>query len=131
MLELILPVLTPILNRLIPDQAERDKILAQAAISAQNADAVWTQSIATMVQAEAGSESKAARNWRPHFSYMMMFMIVWAGLIVPTANGLGANIAINFDFISTVATWWLSIYGVSRGAEKIAPSLLSKLTGKK
>lgn len=125
--------LTPVTD--IIDKVVRDKDLAmklKAAITGQllNNEAQLGKAASAIIIAEAGSESYAARNWRPHLMYLIMWMLVFNGMIVPTIYAIwGVSIPVQEAWNAIPPDMWgllkigLGGYIAGRSAEKITKSI--------
>lgn len=83
------------------DQANRLKAEIRKQIEAQahKERQALIQEQGKIVTAEAQGESAAQRNWRPHLMYLIMFLLVFNGAIVPLGEAF-------FDVdIPTLEAW--------------------------
>jgi hypothetical protein len=128
-LSLVLPVVSKILERAIPDPEERAKVQAELAVAIQEKETAILNAARDVIVAEGSSESKLARNWRPVLMYLLMGLLVWLiaiapsfGLVEPTKVAMSA---VPEDL------WNLLMIGMGgyiagRTGEKIAASLAAK-----
>lgn len=72
-----------IIDKVIPDKSERDRLKHELNMAVLNQDAEFMKAASAIIVAEAGGESAAQRNWRPHLMYLIMALLVWNGVAVP------------------------------------------------
>lgn len=126
----ILRLLTPVINRvagnLFPDPADELKKLQleqemNRAILEQSA--AIEQAAASIVKTEAASSHWLAANWRPITALIFVGLVVarWMGYTAP--NMTEAEYLAVYDIIQIM----IGGYVLSRGAEKVAPSIAEAL----
>jgi hypothetical protein len=123
-------ILKPVVG--IIDKKVKDKDLAEqlkTSIYTQILDneAELGKAAANVIMAEAQSESAAARNWRPHLMYLIMFLLVFNGMVIPLANVFwSVQIPVLEAWLAIPEQMWtllqigLGGYIVGRSGEKIA-----------
>ncbi len=97
----LLPIFSTLIDRLFPDKEKADlakvemqKVLNEALAEQMKADASKMESQSKVIVAEAGSESYAARNWRPHLMYSLMLVIVYAFILTPILRSFGLDVIV-------------------------------------
>lgn len=72
------------------DRANELKAEIKRQIEAQTheKDIEMLKAQAGIITAEAAGESEAQRNWRPHLMYLIMFLLVFNGVIVPLGEAI-------------------------------------------
>lgn len=104
-----------ILDKVIPNVAERDKAKAQLRQLQQQGELKEIESIATVLMGEINGESWLQRNWRP------VTMLTFAGLIVAKWLGLtapGISEAVELQLFGIIKVG-IGGYIFSRGGEKM------------
>ena len=105
-----------IIEKVIPDPAERDRARLELLRLQQDGELTVIQSQAGIIQAEASSEHVLTATWRP------VVMLVFTGLIAAhwfgfTPENLSQN---SIDGLMNIVTLGISGYVVGRSAEKVA-----------
>ena len=116
----LLPVVGNVLDRVLPDQVERDKVKAELQAQMLQHSATIEKAAADVVVAEAKGESWLQRNWRPITMMSFVVIIVNNYIAVPWLQTFGVP-SIHLDIppdMWTLLQLGLSGYIVSRGAEK-------------
>lgn len=116
----LLPVVGNVLDRVIPDTAERDKVKAELQAQMLQHSAEIEKAAASVVVAEAKGESWLQRNWRPVTMMSFVVIVINNYIAVPWLQTFGAP-AVSLDIPPDM--WGLLQIGiggyiVSRGAEK-------------
>lgn len=83
----LLPIIKPLLERLIPDPAERAAVEQQIAAQAQEAQARMIEAQRDVVVAESGG-GWLQRNWRPIFMFVCMGLLLWHAMALPVMAAL-------------------------------------------
>lgn len=101
-------------------KAVLDKIASDLAVAGMEHDAALAKAQASVIIAEATSESWITRSWRP------LMMLMFGTLIVLIATGLMDTEALAEvpTQLWTLITMGIGGYGVGRTAEKIVPGIL-------
>ena len=116
----LLPVVGNVLDRVLPDQVERDKVKAELQTQMLQHSAIIEKAAADVVVAEAKGESWLQRNWRPITMMSFVVIIINNYIAVPwlqTFSFPAIHLEIPPD-MWTLLQLGLSGYIVSRGAEK-------------
>jgi len=128
MIGALTPFLGPVLEiveRVIPDPAERARIEAELRRAASDAEARMAEAQASIVTAEAQG-SALQRNWRPAFMVVCMALLVWHAVAVPV---LAAMLGVPLDQVVGLKAipdglWTLLVIGMGgyiggRSLEKV------------
>lgn len=83
MIQLLIPALTSLIDKLFPNQAEAEAAKLEMMKELNKAQALEIEAQAKVVVAEAQGESPAQRNWRPHLMYLFMTIIAFNYIIAP------------------------------------------------
>lgn len=116
----LLPVVGNVLDRVLPDQVERDKVKAELQAQMLQHSSVIEKAAADVVVAEAKGESWLQRNWRPITMMSFVVIVVNNYIAVPWLQTLGAP-AVSLDIppdMWSLLQIGIGGYIVSRGAEK-------------
>jgi hypothetical protein len=116
----LLPVVGKVLDRVLPDTVEKDKVRAELQASLMEHSASIEKAAASVVIAEAKGESWIQRSWRPITMLSFVVIIVNNYIIVPWLKTFGLP-AVHLEIppdMWTLLSLGLSGYIVSRGAEK-------------
>lgn len=110
----ILPVVSSVLDKVIPDTESREKAKAEMQISMLSHSAEIEKAAASVVLAEVQGESWLQRNWRP------MLMVFFAGIIGADWFGFRPEYMTEETMAEVYSLLKIGIggYVVSRGAEK-------------
>ena len=116
----LLPVGSSVLDRVLPDTVEKDKIKAELQAQMLQHSAEIEKAAASVVVAEAKGESWLQRNWRPVTMMSFVVIIINNYIAVPWLQTLGLP-AVSLDIPPDM--WSLLQIGIggyiaSRGAEK-------------
>jgi hypothetical protein len=127
----LIPAIGGILNKIIPDPNERERIKAEMAKEMMNADSEFYKAAGSIITAEATGESWLQRNWRPITMLTFVFIIGNNYILVPYIQFMAAL----FGYRVIVPTleiptgmWGLLQIGIggyiaSRGVEKVTTSI--------
>ena len=128
MIGALTPFLGPVLEivqRVVPDPAERARIEADLRSAAAETDARLAEAQASIITAEAQG-SPLQRNWRPLFMVVCMGLLVWHAVAVPI---LAAVLAVPLDEVVGLRAvpdglWTLLVVGMGgyiggRSLEKV------------
>lgn len=116
----LLPVVGNVLDRVLPDQVERDKVKAELQAQMLQHSSVIEKAAADVVVAEAKGESWLQRNWRPITMMSFVVIVVNNYIAVPWLQTFGAP-AVSLDIppdMWSLLQIGIGGYIVSRGAEK-------------
>lgn len=116
----LLPVVGNVLDRVLPDQVERDKVKAELQAQMLQHSATIEKAAAEVVVAEAKGESWLQRNWRPITMMSFVVIVVNNYIAVPWLQTFGAP-AVSLDIppdMWSLLQIGIGGYIVSRGAEK-------------
>lgn len=116
----LLPVVGNVLDRVLPDTVEKDKVRAELQASLMEHSASIEKAAASVVIAEAKGESWIQRSWRPITMLSFVVIIVNNYIVVPWLKTFGLP-AVFLEIppdMWTLLSLGLSGYIVSRGAEK-------------
>lgn len=121
----LLPIIKPLLERLIPDPAERAAVEQQIAAQAQEAEARAIEAQRDVIVAETQGNT-LQRNWRPLFMFVCMGLLIWHAIFLPIlASILGAPMSemIGLEHVPeglwTLLTIGMGGYIAGRSAEKV------------
>lgn len=122
----------PLIDKLIPDKAKADaarvemqRALNEIQVKELEHDASVKQSQAQIIVAEAQSESKAARNWRPHLMYLIMLILGYNYLIAPVLGTVFNAFGLQMQIVPIPPDMWTLLtigvggYIVGRSGERI------------
>jgi hypothetical protein len=116
----LLPVVSSVLDRVLPDTAERDKVKAELQAQMLQHSAEIEKAAASVVVAEAKGESWLQRNWRPVTMMSFVVIVVNNYIAVPWLTTFGLP-AVSLDIppdMWSLLQIGIGGYIVSRGAEK-------------
>lgn len=116
----LLPVVGNVLDRVLPDTVERDKVKSELQAQMLQHSAEIEKAAASVVVAEAKGESWLQRNWRPVTMMSFVVIIVNNYIAVPWLQTLGLP-AVSLDIppdMWSLLQIGIGGYIVSRGAEK-------------
>lgn len=116
----LLPVVGNVLDRVLPDTVEKDKVKAELQAQMLQHSAEIEKAAASVVVAEAKGESWLQRNWRPVTMMSFVVIIVNNYIAVPWLQTLGLP-AVSLDIppdMWSLLQIGIGGYIVSRGAEK-------------
>tara|TARA_B100000676_G_scaffold302841_1_gene352453 strand:+ start:86 stop:487 length:402 start_codon:yes stop_codon:yes gene_type:complete len=116
----LIPVVGKVLDRVLPDTVEKDKVRAELQASLLEHSASIEKAAASVVVAEAKGESWIQRSWRPITMLSFVVIIVNNYIVVPWLKTFGLP-AVHLEIppdMWTLLSLGLSGYIVSRGAEK-------------
>lgn len=116
----LLPVVGNVLDRVLPDTVEKDKIKAELQAQMLQHSSEIEKAAASVVVAEAKGESWLQRNWRPVTMMSFVVIIVNNYIAVPWLQTLGMP-AVSLDIppdMWSLLQIGIGGYIVSRGAEK-------------
>ena len=86
----LIPALSGLLgkaiDRAIPDKTEANRLKSEINAQLIQLDAKELDAAQAIIVAEAQGESPVQRNWRPHLMYLIMFLLVFNGVVVPIGN---------------------------------------------
>lgn len=116
----LLPVVGNVLDRVLPDTVEKDKVKAELQAQMLQHSSEIEKAAASVVVAEAKGESWLQRNWRPVTMMSFVVIVINNYIAVPWLQTFGAP-AVSLDIPPDM--WGLLQIGiggyiVSRGAEK-------------
>ena len=83
---ILVPLVGPLVDlarRAIGDPDERAAVETALRRAAAEVDATLAEAGRDVVVAEATGQSAVQRNWRPHFMYVCMILLVWHAVPVP------------------------------------------------
>ena len=116
----LLPVVSSVLDRVLPDTVEKDKVKAELQAQMLQHSASIEKAAADVVVAEAKGESWLQRNWRPVTMMSFVTIVVNNYIMVPWLNVFGLP-AVALDIppdMWSLLQIGIGGYIVSRGAEK-------------
>jgi hypothetical protein len=126
LLPALLPILSDVIKRTIPDPEAQAKAQADLAMAiSENAERINLAG-AEIVKAEAQGESWLQKSWRP------ITMLTFLAIIVARMLGFTAPGISEAEYLALWNMMELGIIGyvISRGAEKTLPNVASILTKK-
>ncbi|WP_259781185.1 holin family protein [Aestuariispira ectoiniformans] len=112
---LLAPLLGTVLDRVLPDTVERDKVEAELAATLLQHSARIEETAAEVVVAEAKGESWLQRNWRPMLMVLFGYIVAHNYVIAPIFDVPKAEMP---DHLWELLKIGVGGYIVSRGAEK-------------
>ncbi len=83
--KLIEPVMG-VVSEFVTDKDEREKLRTSLLLKSLDVDSELNKAAASVIVAEAQGASAAQRNWRPHLMYLIMFLLIYNGVLVPLIN---------------------------------------------
>lgn len=116
----LLPVVGNVLDRVLPDTVEKDKVKAELQAQMLQHSSEIEKAAASVVVAEAKGESWLQRNWRPVTMMSFVVIIINNYILVPWLQTLGLP-AVSLDIppdMWSLLQIGIGGYIVSRGAEK-------------
>jgi hypothetical protein len=116
----LLPVVSSVLDRVLPDTVEKDKVKAELQAQMLQHSSEIEKAAASVVVAEAKGESWLQRNWRPVTMMSFVVIIINNYIAVPWLQTLGLP-AVSLDIppdMWSLLQIGIGGYIVSRGAEK-------------
>ncbi len=124
LMELLSPVFK-IIEKVVPDTAERERIKKEITLGALENEQEYIRHISSVVIAEAQGESWVQRNWRPAMSWMLIVLNAWNYMIRPIFGAaFGVEIeAVPSDALTVITTTWAGAYGIGRTFEKTGSSI--------
>lgn len=117
--EIISPILS-IINKVIPDPAQRDAAKQKLLELQQQGDLQELQEMSKVIVAEAQSDSWLAKSWRPITMLSFVAILINNYILVPYVNAFGGHI----PMLALPPDMWallqigLAGYVLSRGIEK-------------
>lgn len=116
-----------ILDRVVPDAAQRDAAKLDLFKAAQAGDLALLAAQSGIVTAEANSDSWIAKSWRP------ILMLTFGALIVARWFGWAAPNLTETEYIKLwdIVQLGLGGYVIGRSVEKTVPALAEALKGSK
>jgi len=116
-----------VLDRFVPDQAQRDAAKLELFKAAQAGDLALLAAQSGIVTAEANSDSWIAKSWRP------ILMLTFGVLIVARWFGWAAPNLTETEYIKLwdIVQLGLGGYVIGRSVEKTVPALAEALKGSK
>jgi hypothetical protein len=127
MLQALIPVLAPVLGKVVgnlfPDPKEKAQAEAEVMRQLLSAQAEIEQAASKIIQTEAASTHWLAANWRP------LTMITFVALIVARWFGWAAPNLSEAEYLKlwSIVEFGLGGYVVGRSVEKIAPNIAQAL----
>lgn len=131
-LQVLLPGITSILNKIIPDPAAKAAAQLQLAQLAESEQALELDAQlktflagAGIVQAEAQSSNWLTSSWRP------ITMLIFVGLIVARIFGLTSEHISEAEYMQLwdLVKLGLGGYVIGRSAEKVMPGIVTAVKG--
>lgn len=125
MLPALIPILAPILGKVVgnlfPDPEQKAKAEAEMFKTLLEHQGQIETAAASIIKAEAESESWLASSWRP------ITMLVFVALIVARWFGFAAPELAAEEYIKlwSIVEFGLGGYVIGRSVEKVAPSIAS------
>jgi hypothetical protein len=120
-LNLILPILAPILNKLIPDPAQQAQVQQELTKALLENEATIMDAMKSVMVADSQSESWLVKNARPSVVFWCLGCMTWIVAIAPVFGlvdqTLGALRAVP-DNLWNVMLVGIGAYTFSRGIEK-------------
>lgn len=116
----LLPVVGNVLDRVLPDTVEKDKVKAELQAQMLQHSSEIEKAAASVVVAEAKGESWLQRNWRPVTMMSFVVIIINNYIAVPWLQTLGLP-AVSLDIppdMWSLLQIGIGGYIVSRGTEK-------------
>lgn len=123
-MDLLSPVFK-IIEKVVPDTAERERIKKEITLGAMENEKEYIQHISSIVIAEAQGDSWIQRNWRPAMSWMVITMNAWNFMLRPVlVAAFGVDIeAVPNDTLALITSTWMGAYGIGRTLEKTGSSI--------
>jgi len=120
----VLNVIFPLLDKIIPDVAERNRVQSELTLEAMKSESSFTSAMTDQIVEELKQTSWYVKGWRPTISWMLISMNVWNWMLRPILNtAFSVEIeGIPADVLLTFSGLWTSIYGVGRTIEKTGSS---------
>ncbi|MTI10268.1 3TM-type holin [Curvivirga aplysinae] len=115
LLSALTPLIGGVLDRVIPDQVERDKVRLELETALLSHAADIEKAAASVVIAEAKGESWLQRNWRPMLMVLFGYIVAHNYVIAPV---FGVASVVMPDHLWELLKIGVGGYIVSRGAEK-------------
>ena len=101
----ILEGILPSLKDIIPNEVERKKVENELEIA-------LATNLSSVAIEEAKGESWMQRNWRPFFSFVVIFAFIYGLVLVPLISSIsGLQLLFDKSLYIDTAAWWLTIYG--------------------
>lgn len=119
----LLPILSKVIDRAIPDKNEAVKIEREVLLALSERSSELEKAAASIIQAEAASKSWLASSWRPitMLTFVVLIVARWFGWSAP---GLSEQEALKLWDIVQVG---LGGYIIGRSAEKVTPSIVNAI----
>ena len=115
LLTTLTPLIGSVLDRVLPDQVERDKVQVELETALLTHAAEIEKAAASVVIAEAKGESWLQRNWRPMLMVLFGYIVAHSYVIAPV---FGVPSVMMPDHLWELLKIGIGGYIVSRGAEK-------------
>lgn len=107
MFEDIFKAVETVVDKIVPDAGEAERIKLELQKELYRHDGLIVNAMRDVIVAEAQGDSAAQRNWRPHLMYMIMFLIVWVGVVVPLIEAIfGIKLPVADSFKSIPEAMW-------------------------
>lgn len=101
----ILEGILPNLKDIIPNEVDRKKVENELEIA-------LATNLSSVAIEEAKGESWMQRNWRPFFSFVVIFAFIYGLILVPLITSFsGLQLWFDKSLYVDTAAWWLTIYG--------------------
>lgn len=111
----VMPLLGNVLDRVLPDTVEKDKVKAELQAAMLSHSAEIEKAAASVVLAEARGESWLQRNWRPLLMVLFGYIVAHNYVLVPVFGLTPTEMP---DHLWELLKIGIGGYIVSRGAEK-------------
>jgi hypothetical protein len=121
-LGVLAPMLATVIDRVIPDTGERDRVKAELHAQLIANAATMEQAAARIIQAEAQSEHQLAAIWRPLLALVCVAIVANNFILAPYV-ALFAGVDVTLPLppeIWNLMNLCVGGYVASRGAEKVA-----------
>lgn len=115
LLTALTPILGSVLDRVLPDTVEKDKVKAELNTALLSHSAEIEKTAASVVMAEANGESWLQRNWRPMLMVLFGYIVAHTHVIAPIFSVPAVTMP---DHLWELLKIGIGGYIVSRGAEK-------------
>lgn len=134
----LIPILGPILQRLIPDPAERMKYEADMRAAAERSEAAQLDLIKSQIEAQTSlaiaETSKGTKwdAWRPALAWIMIASILIALVVSPLLEAaIGVSVDVDQALLEKVAGWWMAVYMGGHTIKHVADKAAEAIGGRK
>lgn len=132
----LIPLIGKVIDKIFPNEEAKAEAKLKLIELTQSGELEKLAASKDVVIAEIQGESAAQRNWRPHLMYLIMFLMVFNGVVVPLVEAMfGVKLPILEAWSAIPKEMWnllqigMGGYIVGRTGEKIAKTYFESKRG--